>query len=335
MTIKINYGNIVVRAKYFSGSSNLTDLKTAIANVMLSRGAIPLGVSIDALFGSNRYNVGHLFSTGAMNFQSKDLTLTNKNGISNRVGALFNRRKSLDFRPLDGQEYLKILGKMMNSAPVSTEFLLGYMPYVTSDKEKRTGITIQIKVTPAVMAKAEREIIKAEISENEYNHIIAANRGYLESIANDLDLQELEVPSVQTEPKKTERLFQEEFIITLPADVRQFLVEANGCYANHFPRASAAMTRAAVEAHVTKRLRELGHAKDIDSAKEFVPLSKKLNLISNLTGMRKYVEEIQTIKWLGDNALHDADIKIEPDDINSQAIRVKDFLTKLSTIPKK
>ena len=115
---------------------------------------------------------------------------------------------------------------------------------------------------------------------------------------------------------------------SLPKYISVFFSEANRCYANNkADRACTAMLRAGIEAAITKKMNELGL--EIYNKDNEKPLSKKLDEIAKIKGMRRSKEDIGFIKWLADNALHNVDVVINHEDIKKEVKKISIFIDKL------
>ncbi|OJT94051.1 MAG: hypothetical protein JJ59_05215 [Candidatus Micrarchaeum sp. AZ1] len=332
--IEVNYDNTMVLARYFS-TEQLSYLKYRVLEIMENKAFVPENMTPERWTTRiNPYTVDSLFPAAGIVFLPINLVIKRNTAIGKYIAALSSAISGEKKWPkgLTPEEFLSLLRRTMSSAIFSVEFLFTYSEH-TWNAKKYSGNDVEIRIKPILLAKVERSVSSAEVKENEYDHTISASKAYLEGIGKEFGWTLIEQPHVKTQPIRAKVIFQADFITRLPYNVGQFFSEANGCYTNGLLRACTAMIRAGIEASVTRKLSELGYESELhDQNGEPTKLSKKLVTISNIKGMKKNTEAVEGLRWMANKALHDPNIKIEPENVNSEVMKVRVFIDALMAL---
>lgn len=113
-----------------------------------------------------------------------------------------------------------------------------------------------------------------------------------------------------------------EFLKSLPIELREQLLEAQGTYRHGHYRSCSVMMRGALEAAISIRFREAGKARALHGKNlpQRIELAKKEGFITPSIAKRlNYL-----VKWIGDIGAHDYRVKIREEDVENgfQTLRI-------------
>lgn len=324
---ELNYENSIIRSEAFLLSDDFTIARELIAAAMFDEGYVPNCLSRSALSKINRSNI-YLFVKGTqLEFVAAQLYLSNKKSIKERIHRLVTTEvpPTIVMNPVE----------FNNSLNSRISYLPAFIRFSLEPEEKNVnnklilGICIKIAITPTILAKIERDMQENDIDKNEYDMMISYSRDFVERFFKEIGAL-ISKPAYTNTNKfsKSITLFEKSYLKSLPKYISVFFSEANRCYANNkADRACTAMLRAGIEAAITKKMNELGL--EIYNKDNEKPLSKKLDEIAKIKGMRRSKEDIGFIKWLADNALHNVDVVINHEDIKKEVKKISIFIDKL------
>jgi len=126
-------------------------------------------------------------------------------------------------------------------------------------------------------------------------------------------------------------LLDYELVSKLPEHIQFLLTEAEDAYKEELFRATAILFRSAIEEGITLIIKQIEKEDEIYDDKFEVGLGKKINLITKyMTTFKQVKRELEDVKWFGDKATHEAQMKINSNDIsNNLEPKLRLILTKM------
>jgi len=231
---------------------------------------------------------------------------------------------------IDNMLYFDVLRNTMEEYPAKVTFIITHQ----NIKNDVNGYIINIETEPIIVSKIRRLYYKPKLDQTKYNNIIEYQKAFIKRImacwGGGSFLEEPHVIN-PLEIKQKNYLFEEEFLILLPKEVKVCLIEANKCYSIECYRATSIMIRKAIEIAIIKKFYQTKNESRLYGENgEEIPLKSKLKLLREIAPyVNKNINDIELVKWFGDYSAHDPNSLILVKDIEQNTPKTRAFLINL------
>jgi hypothetical protein len=318
----VSYENYVVGATSFisMGESDewldsLRNVNRFVIKLMSRRGYSPNETS--------EWEVEYRKPTLTMTFSPSGYNV--KPSIQDKAIGVLRMQNKID-RSVD--YYHKLLKRTMDEVPAKIVFIFD----ILSVGNVRRGVKMRIEVEPTILLKHRVFGKTLHISKDRYDSIMAFETRFMTELVASLPCTLIEGPKV-LRPRDTFRqeLMENLSDLGLPKEVSNCLELANGCFASELYLPCSVMIRKAIEVGVTKKFYQTGNERRMfDRENNEVSLEKKFNLLVEINPkLRRDIDQMRLVKWLGDKAAHDPLFDVLPGDIKDNLPRVMSFLNDL------
>lgn len=221
-------------------------------------------------------------------------------------------------------QFHRKLMRTIDEHPNKISFVIHFVEF-----KGEKGYQLRIESEPTILAKNRALHSTLEIAQSNYERIITYNIRDLKEIIGSIPYFRFEEPRVLKPRDFRVRLFTDSKALDIyPQDVASCLKEADKCFAAEIYLPCAVMLRKAIDVAVSKKFQQEGKQLLLfDKENNEYGLDTKLNKLANLLPrLRRDVEQMRMVKWLGDKAAHDPTFVINPSDIRDNIPRVVAFL---------